>query len=270
MLGRLATYTLLIIGAVISLFPFYWMIVSSFKPGWEILSFPPTMFPREFTFEHYRYVAQVIPVLRVIANSAIVSSGTVALNVLIASLVAYALTKLRFPGRELLFLVTLALMMLPFQLLLVPLFLLVHQYGLHDTYWAMILPGAVNSFSIFLLRQAFLSVPNDYIEAARIDGASHLLILFRIVMPMVVPMILTVAVINFYWTWNDFLWPHIVISREEMATLQVALARFQGFQSQRWGPIMAASVITSMPILVMYLFVQRKFIESLSMSGMKG
>jgi ABC-type glycerol-3-phosphate transport system permease component len=262
-------YILLTFGALISLFPFYWMVSSSLKISSEISQFPPALLPKQWSLEHYLFVFEQVNMARVFLNSLIVSVGTIVLNLLVSALVAYALTKLKFPGKNTLYLIVIALMMMPFQLLMIPLFLLTDQYGLMDTYWAVILPAAASSFSIFLLRQAFLSIPNDYIEAARIDGSNHVRILFTIVAAMAKPMILTVLLINFYWTWNDFLWPSLVLTSEDMVTLPVSLAKFQGFQNVRWGAIMAASTLTAIPIIVLYMLVQRKFIESLAMSGLK-
>lgn len=262
-------YVILGIGGFVSLFPFYWMVSASFKVNSEILQFPPTLIPKSFSFEHYLYVLDNVDMLRVLLNSVIVSVGTVIFNLIFSSLVAYALAKLKFPGKNALFLLIIALMMMPFQLLMVPLFLLIDQYGLMNTYWAMILPASVSSFSIFLLRQAFLGIPNDYIDAALIDGARHFRILSTIVMPMTKPLILTVVLINFYWTWNDFLWPNLVITSDDMATLPVSLSKFSSFMDTRWGAIMAASTFTALPIIMIYLSIQKRFIEAVTTSGLK-
>lgn len=262
-------YVVLGIGALVSLFPFYWMVTASFKVNSEIIQFPPSLFPQSFSFEHYLYVLDYVDIFRVLLNSTIVAIGVVILNLIFSSLVAYALAKLKFPGKKSLFLLVIALMMIPFQLLMVPLFLLIDQYGLMNTYWAMILPSSVGSFSIFLLRQTFLGFPDDYIDAALMDGANHFRILSTIVMPMAKPMVLTVVLINFYWTWNDFLWPNLVITSDTMATLPVSLAKFTSFMDTRWGAIMAAATFTALPIIILYMIIQKRFIESLTTSGIK-
>ena len=271
-LWKIFVYVCLIGGGFVALFPFYWMVLNSFKPGWVLAQWPPSFIPFDLTFENYKYVVKFADVIRSFFNSIVVSASVVVSNVIFSSMTAYALAKLKFPGRELLFWIIIAVMMVPFQIMMVPLYLLMRSYNLLDTYLALILPTVVSSFSIFLLRQSFVSVPNDYIDAARIDGASHFRILFTIVFPMAKPIIITVMIINLYWSWNAFLWPYLVIVHDEMATLPVMLARFQGVQSYdetRWGPIMAASTLTAAPLIIAYLFAQRKFVEALSLSGLK-
>ena len=271
-LWKIFVYVCLIGGGFVAIFPFYWMVLNSFKPGWALSQWPPSFIPSDPTFENYKYVVEFADVIRSFFNSIVVSASVVVSNVIFSSMTAYALAKLKFPGRELLFWIIIAVMMVPFQIMMVPLYLLMRSYNLLDTYLALILPTVVSSFSIFLLRQSFVSVPNDYIDAARIDGASHFRILFTIVFPMAKPIIITVMIINLYWSWNAFLWPYLVIVHDQMATLPVMLARFQGVQSYdetRWGPIMAASTLTAAPLIIAYLFAQRKFVEALSLSGLK-
>ena len=271
-LWRLFAYICLIVGGFLALFPFYWMILNSLKPGWALTQWPPSFLPYNLTLENYRYVFKFANIARAFFNSLIVSVSVVVSNVVLSSMTAYALAKLRFPGRELLFWIIIATMMLPFQILMMPLYLLMSNYSLLDTYWALILPTVVSAFSIFLLRQGFLSVPDDYIDAAKIDGASHFRILFTIIFSMTKPIIITVMIINLYWTWNSFLWPYLVIIHDEMTTLPVMLARFQGVQSydeMRWGAIMAASTLTAAPLVIAYLFAQKKFVEAVSLSGLK-
>lgn len=268
--GHVLIHVILVVGAVISLFPFYWMVSSSLKPSYEILSFPPTLFPSQVTFQAYLYVWNTMDVPRTMFNSVVVAVTQVSLNVFFSSLVAYSLAKLHFPGKGYLLMVVLALMILPGQIMMLPVFLQVNRLGLLDTYAGLILPGAVGSFTIFILRQAFLSVPDEYIDAAIIDGARHYYILLRIAYPIVKPLLLTAALINFYWAWNSFLWPFLVISHDEMATLPVALARYRGFMSQRWDAILAAATVVAMPIVLLYLAIQRQFVESLALTGIKG
>ena len=266
----LLNYLVLVLGAAVSLFPFYWLVIGSLKTPAELLRRPPTFFPDAPTLGAYRFVWETMNVPRALTNSTIVSVSEVGLNICFSGLVAYALAKMRIPGRRYIMWLILALMMIPFQLMMIPLFLQIHRLGLLDTYAGIILPGAVSSFTIFLLHQAFTTVPNDYIDAALVDGASHFGILTRIVVPMVRPLILTAILINFLWSWNGFLWPFIVIQGDELATLPVALARYQGFQAQRWDAVLAGATITALPVVVLYLVIQRKFIESLTMTGLKG
>lgn len=269
--GRsILTYLILLLGAAISLFPFYWLIVGSLKTPAELFRRPPTLFPGELTLDAYRYVWETMNVPRALSNSVLVSVLEVGLNLCFSALVAYALAKMRIPGKRYLLWLVLGLMMIPFQIMMIPLFLQIDRLGLLDTYAGIILPGAVSSFTIFLLHQAFTTIPNDYIDAALVDGANHFGILARIAVPMVWPLVLTTLLINFLWSWNGFLWPFIVIQGDDMATLPVALARYQSFQQQRWDAVLAGATITALPIVVLYLAIQRKFIESLTMTGLKG
>ncbi|MDR1107205.1 MAG: carbohydrate ABC transporter permease [Treponema sp.] len=204
-------------------------------------------------------------------NSVIVSVSIVLLNAFFSSLVAYALAKLRFPGKNILFFIVLAFMMIPFQLLMVPLFLQISNLGLIGKYSGIILPSAISSFSIFLLRQALISLPNDYIEAALIDGAHHFRIFFVIIVPMIVPAFVTVMLTNFFWSWNNYVWPMMVsVQHDEIATMQVAIARYRTLQDMKWGATMAACTLTASPIVIVYLFMQSQFIESVAQSGLKG
>lgn len=263
-------YIFLTIGAIVSLFPFYWMVSSSFKIDQEVLKYPPDLFPKHFSLDSYRYIWDNINLFRVFLNSIVVSAGISVLNLVLGAMMAYALTKLRFPGREALFVFLLVTMMIPFQLMMIPLFLICDEYHIMNSYLGLILPSVVNSFSIFLLRQAFKTIPNDFIDSARIDGSNHFRILFSVISPLAIPTILTVFIINFYSSWNSFLWPVLITTSDNMATMQVALSRFRTFQSERWGAIMSACTLTAIPIIILYLCIQRQFIESLALSGVKG
>lgn len=270
-IGKLFLYGFLLVGALSSLFPFFWMFSSSFKITNEIAQFPPNIIPSRLVMTNYQYVFDTMDVYRTFMNSVIVSGSTVFLNALFSGLVAYALTKLKFPGKNLLFLIVLAFMMIPGQLMIVPLFMQINSMGLLGTYLAMILPGAVSSFSIFLFRQSMFSVPNEYIEAARIDGSNHIFIFFKIIIPMIIPVLTTVVLINFFWSWNSYLWPMMVtVGHDEMATMQVALDRYRTLHNTKWGATMAGCSLTAAPILILYLFLQKQFVESIAMSGIKG
>lgn len=269
-LQTVALYSILIVGALISLFPFYWMVNTSLKPAYTIFSYPPTLWAPEPSLNAYLYVWETMNVPRSLLNSVVVSVFGVAINVFFSSWVGYALAKLRFPLKRALFFLVLALMILPQQLLMIPLFLQVDRLGLIDSFAGVILPYAITPFTIYLCRQAFLTFPDDYVDAAVIDGANQLQILFRIAYPIAKPMLLTAVVINFYWSWNAFLWPYLVIRSDEMTTLPIALSRYHAFADQRWDAIMAAATVVALPILLLYLAVQRQFVDALTMTGLKG
>lgn len=264
-------YIFLTLGAITALFPFYWMLSSSLKVGNDIFKYPPDLIPTRWTLESYKYVFSTINVPRILFNTVYVTLATVVLNLLLSGMVSYALAKLKFPGREALYYVVLAFMMIPFQLLMIPLFVMINKMGLMNTYAAMILPSCLSSFSIFMLRSAMIAIPNDFIEAGRIDGCSHLYIYFRIVMPLIKPTATTVVMTNFFWAWNNYMWPMLVTTnKDSMQTLQVAISRYRTLNDTKWGPTMASCVITALPIVIAYLFLQRQYIESTMASGVKG
>ncbi len=264
-------FVILIAGAVVAMFPFYWMISSALKPSNEIAKYPPDLIPKHITLEHFQYVFRTMDVPRTFLNSVIVSFVTVILNAWLSGMVAYALTKLRFPGQKILNKVVMAFMMVPFQLMVVPLFLMITKLKLLGTYSAMILPSAVSSFSIFLLVSCMVSLPDDYIQAALIDGSGHLGIYFKIIVPMTKPTLTTVILTNFFWSWNNYLWPMMVtVQNDHMATMQVAIDRYRTLNDMKWGATMAACTLTALPIVIVYLILQKQFVESVATSGIKG
>ena len=269
-LQRYLLYGILVLGAVISIFPFYWMFNTSLKPAHTIFKFPPDIIATSPSFASYIYVWNTMDVIRSLFNSVVVSVFSVLLNVFFSSWVGYALAKLEFPLKRVVFFTVLALMILPQQLLMIPLFLQVDRLGLLDTYAGIILPGAITPFTVFLLRQAFLTLPDEYVDAAIIDGANHFHILFQIAYPIARPLLLTAIVINFYWSWNAFLWPFLVIRSDELTTLPIALSRYHAFAEQRWDAIMAAATVVALPIFLLYLVIQKQFVESMTMTGLKG
>ena len=264
------TYLVLLVGAAISIFPFYWLVTGSLKKPADLLGRSFSFAPADLTLDSYRYLWETMDVPRALMNSTVVAVLEVGLNVCFSGLVAYALAKMRIPGKRYLLWLVLALMMIPFQIMMIPLFLQIDRLGLLDSYAGIILPGAISSFTIFLLHQGFTTIPNDYIDAALVDGDNHFGILTRIAVPMIWPLVLTAILISFLWSWNGFLWPFIIIQNDEMATLPVALARYQSFQAQRWDAVLAGATITALPIAILYFVFQRKFIDSLTMTGLKG
>ncbi len=198
-----------------------------------------------------------------------VASAAVLGNLTVGALAGYAFARIRFLGRGVLFIVLLATLMVPLQLLIIPTFIVVRLLGLVDTLPALILPNLVTPFSIFLFRQFFRTLPSELEDAARIDGASRLTVLTRVVAPLSTPVLATVAVITFLWTWNDFLWPLVVIRSDSHMTLQLGLSSFQGAHSTHWALLMAGTVMTQVPILALFFFCQRWFVQSVALSGLK-
>ncbi|MGV8118489.1 MAG: carbohydrate ABC transporter permease [Candidatus Xenobiia bacterium LiM19] len=262
-------YMLLFSGALTFLYPFVWMLSATVKPVSEIFSLSPI--PSRVTFEWYSLMLSKIPAFRGLLNSLIVSVAIAASQVIFGSLVGFSLARYRFPGRDFVFGIVLFSMVIPAQLTLIPLYLLVTKLGWLDTYWALIVPGMVGGFSIFLFRQFFLTIPQDLIDAARLDGLSDLSILFRIMYPLSKPAIITVAMFSFMGSWNDVLWPIIVIRSWDMMTLPQLITLFQvgGMAGGQVAVQLASTTVMVVPVLIAYLFFQRYFIEGMATSGLK-
>jgi putative chitobiose transport system permease protein len=259
-------YALLSALAVITVFPFAWMLLTSIKgPGDPITSVPPQFIPNDPTLANYQRVLDSLPILQFFQNSVVVAVATGLLNVLVASLAAYPLAKMRFRGREAVFYLLLATLIVPAQLTYIPSFVLaVNVFGYYDSLPALILPNIVSAFNIFLMRQAFRGIPNDLIDAARVDGASEFRIWRQILMPLVRPSLAAVAIFTFVTSWNDFLWPSLMLHTREGMTLPVGLAALQGFFESDARSIAAGVTMTVVPILLFFIMVQRYFIRGLS------
>ena len=263
---RIATIFLV---AGLMIIPFLWMISTSLKPPGSVLTIPPQLFPRTPTLESYRQVNDAIPLVRMAGNSVFVTLATVALQILTCSFSAYAFARMRWKGRDALFMLYLATMMVPAQVTITPLFILIKTFGWIDSYQALILPAATSAFSTFLLRQAMLSIPREYEEAAFLDGANHWNVFRSIVLPMVRPALATMAVFAAMGSWNDFLWPLVVINSEGLMTLPVGLSLLQGRYTSDWNMIMAGAVISVLPIILVFFAAQRAFVNGVVTSGLK-
>jgi multiple sugar transport system permease protein len=256
--------------AVVMVIPLVWMLVTSLQTLDETRHYPPTLLPSSLQFQNYTEVLQRAPFARWFANTLIVTVVVVVGNLFFCSLAGYAFARIKFFGREVVFVLVLATLMVPFQVVIIPTFLIVKSFGLIDTLGALILPNLASAFGIFMLRQFFRTLPIELEEAARIDGASRLGILFKIVLPLSGPALATLAVIMFLWTWNDFLWPLITIYSESHMTLQLGLATFQGAHQTNTNLLMAANVMSMIPVLLLFFFAQRYFIRGIATTGLKG
>ncbi len=260
---------LLIAGFFVAL-PFLVMLLGSVMPKADILR--RTFALERLTLQNYVETFQVIPFGRYYLNSLIVATFTTALQILTASLAAFAFSRLRFWGREWLFLLYLGTLMIPFQVTMIPNFILTsaRYLNLHDTYLGLILPSAFSAFSVFLLRQYFMGLPLDYDEAARMDGASSFRIWWQVIMPLAGPVLATLAIFNFQGAWNDFLWPLVITRSPEMRTIPIGLSSFQGQFNTEWHLLMAGSVIALLPVLIIYIIGQNWFVRGITLSGMGG
>ncbi len=266
LLGAVGWHALLGGIAIITIFPFLWMLLTSLKgPADAITSVPPQFIPANPTLDNYAKVWSQLPIARFFLNSITVSLALTGLNVLVAALAAYPLAKMRFRGREAIFYLLLATLIVPAQLTYIPSFILaVNVFHYYDSLAALVFPSIASAFNIFLLRQAFRAVPNDLIDAARVDGAGELRIWAQVLMPIVRPSLAAVAIFTFVTSWNDFLWPSLMLHTRDGMTLPVGLAALQGLFSSDFRAIAAGVTITVVPILIFFVFVQRYFVRGLA------
>lgn len=264
-----AWHLLLLPLALVFAAPLVWLLLSSVMSNAEINRFPPSLWPSQVDFAGYRYVLENALFLRWIGNSLIVSAVTVGSNLLFGALGGYAFARMRFTGSRTLLALMIATMAIPFQLTMIPTFLVMKKLGLIDSLGALIVPSLVTPFAVFLLRQFFLSLPRELEEAAWIDGCSRLRVLFTIVLPLSRPALSTVAVLTFLSTWNDLTWPLIALNHDTVYTLQLGLTTFQGQHHTNWAAVMAGNVITVLPVLLAFLGAQKTFIQSITSSGLK-
>jgi len=268
-LSSILRTALILAGALIMLFPFAWMVATSLTNESQLFG-TPRLIPDPIDTTAYRRVADTFPLWRWMANSIGVAVVSTTLQVITSAMAAYAFARFEFRGKHLLFGVYLATLMIPLQVLIVPLFIEVSRLGLQDTYVALLLPLIASPFGVFLLRQFFLGLPPEIEEAARIDGAGHWQVFARIVLPMSKPAIATLVVFAFMAAWNSFLWPLVVINSEQLMTLPLGLSQLHGRFATEWNLVMAGSTISVIPIVALYLFTQRYVIQGVALSGLKG
>ncbi|MEI6054493.1 MAG: carbohydrate ABC transporter permease [Lentisphaerota bacterium] len=260
---KLTLYTLLIIGLFFSIFPFYWMFVSATHPTADFFSFPPKLLPGTYLMENLRNLDKSIGIGRVLFNSFFVSIIFVFFNLLISSITGYAFAKYKFKFKNFLFIAILVTMMLPGQSKLVPLFEIMSNLHLINTYGAVIIPDIASAFGIFLMRQNMLSIPDSLIEAARIDGAGELRIFYKIVLPTMKPALAALGIYMFMFQWGNFMWQLIILSDASMKTLPVALSGLKGMSRIDYGQIMTGASLSVIPVLVVFLFLQKYFISGI-------
>jgi multiple sugar transport system permease protein len=265
-----ALYVALLVGAVVMAFPYYWMLVSSFKIPEHIFSYPPQLLPEAY-LGNYENLFAWLPFLRNAFNSLVIAVGGTSLSLFFASLAGFGFAKYRFKGRNVLFYIMLATMMIPEQVAMIPNFIILTRLHWVNTYWALILPGAAGAFGIFLMRQYIATVPDELIDAARMDGCSEFRIYYFIVVPIILPALATLSIFTFTGHWNDFMWPFIILRTDRMLTLPVALGTMVGKAIEiPWGVIMAGSTLTVTPLIIVFIFLQRYFLGGLTLGAVKG
>ena len=276
-LAKIGTHSVLILASILSIFPFLWLISTSLKgAGENIFAYPPVLIPQDFTFENYVGVWNRVNLLGYFINSMIVAAGTVILNLILSSLAAYPLARMEFRGKKITFFAILATIMIPFQAIMLPVYLITIKLHLIDTvsnaagYIGLIMPFAVSAFGIFLMRQAFLGIPREMEEAAIVDGCNVFQIFWRVLLPMVKPTLAVLAIFTFIGSWGEFLWPSIVLTKESLYTLPVGVNNLQGMFSSNWRFIAAGSIISIIPIIIFFLAMQKYFISGENEGAVKG
>lgn len=267
-LSSLLVYTLLTLGALAMLFPFAWMVLTSLKSFQEL--FDLRWLPQRPTLENYREVLFSTQFPRWFFNSLVVAGVTTVSVLFFDSLVGYTLAKLRFPGKNLIFVLILATLMVPTEMLIIPWYVMSVDYGWVNTFWGILFPGLISAFGVFLMRQFFASLPTDLLDAGRIDGLSEFGVFWRVALPLVRPALAALGIFTFLGNWNAFLWPLVIIQTPEMRTLPVGVALFSGEAGTAWHLIMAASSLAVIPVLIVFFIFQRQIIEGVVLTGVKG
>ncbi|WP_197698195.1 carbohydrate ABC transporter permease [Micromonospora viridifaciens] len=267
---HLWVYVVLAGGLVLLVGPFVWMLLGSFKTDAEVRRVPPTWLPESPTAENYRHLFTQLDFPQFFFNSSLVAVAVTVGNLVFCSMLGYALAKLRFPGKRVVFGLVLGMLMVPGMVTFVPLFMLVSKLGMVNSYPGLILPWLAQPFGVFLMRQFILGLPDDLIHAARVDGAGELRIFTRVILPLCGPALATLGILQFLATWNNFLWPLVVAQSEDRYTLPVALALYAiGQNNTRYGLLMAGAVVTILPILLIFVLLQRYFVQGIAMTGLK-
>lgn len=264
-------YVILVVASVVAVLPFIWMIFGSFKTGREIRQTPPTFFPQEFTFENYNTILEDddLPLAVFYRNSAIIAVANVIQVLFTSSLFGYIFAKFDFKGKGIIFWFIMATMMLPSQITMIPGYLVLAKLGLINKLWALIIPAAIDAFGIFLFRQFAFSIPNELLDAARVDGASEFRIYYSIVLPQLGPALATFGMLTFMFNWNAYLWPLIVLTEEKVRTLPIILTWYSNQHSNQLHLTMAASVMVVLPVLLVFMFTQKWIVKGITLTGLK-
>ncbi len=266
---RWIVYITLVIAAIAINLPFFWMVITAFKNESDVFSMPPKFYPTIFDFRNFVKSFQVVPIARYLLNTTIVALSVTFLQLVFNTLAAYGLARINFKGRTFVFLAIIGTLMVPPEVTLVPLYILVRKMDMVNTFKALIIPFMSSAFGVFLLRQFFMTIPRELEDAARIDGCGRMRILWNIIIPLSKPALWTAALYTFLAHWNSYMWPLVVISSDQKQLIQVGISKFASMWETEWTLQMAASTVAVVPIIVFFFFVQKQFIEGISISGMK-
>ncbi len=270
-------HSILVFICILSLIPFLWLLSTALKGRSEnIFAYPPVFIPKNFTFENFREVLKLVPIVKYVLNSFIVASSTVILNVILSALAAYPLARMNFKGKKIVFFAILATIMVPFQTIMLPVYIITLKLHLVDSYSALagylglIMPFCVNAFGIFLVRQAFLTIPKEIEESAVIDGCNSFQIFFKLLLPMIKPTLALLAIFTFIGSWGEFLWPSIVLTDEKLFTLPVGINNLSSAFSADYRLVAAGSIVSIIPIVLFFLLLQKYFIQGQTEGAVKG
>ena len=272
-LSRLVRGAFALLVTIVMVFPLYWLLATSLKTESEVMSATITFWPKELQWENFTYVVNKVPFFRYMLNTAVITAMSMTSEILLGILAAYAFSKGRFHGKHLCFLLVLGAMMIPIQVTFIPLYITMAQIGLMNTYWGVWIAGCVSSYAIFLLRQAFMTVDNSYLEAARVDGMNKLGVLFRIMVPMCKPTVITVALTSFMGAWNNYFWPKVIIKQQDMYVLTVGVQRLRtsygGEITNNYHQIMAGVLLSIIPVFIVFAIFQKHMLSGFTKAAMK-
>lgn len=263
-------FVIMFSAALLAMFPFYWMFVTAVKPVDEIFAFPPKLWPSEFVWSNFKTALQRAPFGLYFRNSFIVTLLSTSITVFINLLAGFAFAKYKFKYKEFLFLIVLSTLMIPLQVTMIPVFVISSKIGIRNTLWGVILPPCAEALGLFLSRQFISDLPDGLLEAGRIDGATEFTIFTKIILPNVKPLVSVLVIFTVMWRWNDLQWPLIMLSNEKYYTVQLGLSNLNGAQYVNWNDMMAASLISVLPVLIVFLIFQKQFVQGVASSGIKG
>lgn len=268
-LGTFFLNIFLLLGAVITIFPLVWMFISSVKPMKEIIQMPPSFLPKEPTLNNFVDLFQSLPFLRFLINSLLVTIIGTTILVFVCAITGFVFAKFEFLGKKPIYALIMLTMMVVDEVLVLPLYLMITKAHLNNTYIALIIPFLATGFGVLLMRQFISSIPNELIEAATMDGAGYFKIFYTIIIPLIKPALSSLTIFNFIWMWNMLMWPVVVVDSENMMTLQIAMSRFTSMYMTRYDLSMAASTIATLPVLIIYILLQKNFVKGIALTGLK-
>ncbi len=267
---RIIIYAILVFVMIVINLPFLWMVITSFKTEKEVFSWPVKFYPTLFSFENYEGAFSLIPMTQLMINTVFIAGSVTLLQLILNSLAAYGLSRFKFKGRDAIFIILIGTLMIPREVIIIPLYIIVNKMGLLNTYASQIIPFASSAFGIFLLRQFFMGIPDELEDAAVMDGAGKMQIFWKVILPLSKPALWTTAIFSFLASWNSYLWPLVAINDSKKQMIQVGLSQFSGDWMTQWTWKMAATTVAVVPIIIFFFFIQKQYVEGIRGIGIKG